>query len=186
MKRLAIMALALLGLSLLASCKGPAGPSGDIGAQGPSVYVVDSSGNRFYSGGTIDLGFLPRGPGGLQSKFSTYSFANKTGGLLSIAQVGGKYISEVSGEFIGLRGSSGVFATLGGAETLQEISVWTDLLGGTLPADGSLQPFVLRICAPNGNTNREGEFKKQLNVALTDSASENYNFTFEVYGIVAC
>jgi hypothetical protein len=80
-----------------------------------------------------------------------------------------------------------VFGTYGvSGETLPEISVSTDLSSGTLPADGSLQPFVLRLSAPNGNSNREGEFKKQMNVALTDSANENLNFTFEVYGIVAC
>jgi hypothetical protein len=127
MKKALLASMSVLALFFAVACQGPVGPAGPAGTSvqgvaGPTVYLTDSSGNRYYSGGTLDLGFLNTA---LYASATPVSYAlwNNTGGSLminSMTIVGGEYDVVASG-------SESFSVWNGSSETLPEIAVSTSL-----------------------------------------------------------
>jgi len=184
MKKALLASMSILALFFAVACQGPAGPAGPAGTSvqgvpGPTIYLSDSSGNRYYSGGIVDLGMLYRSSG-IPTPVS-YALWNNTGGSLTIksmAVVGGEYDGELT-----VGGPESFAVWNGTSETLPEIVVPTPLPVGVLPNNGS-SSFSLQLNAPNGGGNRFGVFRKQYSIAMTGSSA--YDFTFEVYGVISC
>jgi hypothetical protein len=86
----------------------------------------------------------------------------------------GSWVDNVNGGYYANYSSTG--------DTIPEIAMPT-LPVGTIPNNGS-SSLSLQLKAPSGSSNRVGTFTKQYNVNLTGLSS--YDFTFEVYGVIAC
>jgi len=195
MKRVALAAALLAALALVISCRGPVGPAGKdgvAGAQGipgPSLYLADAAGVRYYSGSAIGLGLIDgswNNPPTLPVLVSKQlSLVNKTSGTISFtASDQSKKVKFVDGYYLSsyMDGSS---YTVNDSD-IPEITVSSQPATATtsLPAGGSVD--LTLALTRRSNSYRGGEFRKNYKIEIQDADGSADDFVFEVYGVASC
>jgi len=168
------------GCDLLAGAPGQDGADGRDGVNGLTLYLVDDSGTRYYSGGSVFLGEVEES-GGMngfpQTLTLNLSLVNDTGRVLTfngtpeLAYEWGQTLDQ----YMYLD-----FSTT--TEMGNELSV-TSAITGTLSAGAVSAPIVCTMdVATLGSTNSYVVRRRYI-IELTDGI-ENYDFVFEVFGYI--
>jgi hypothetical protein len=192
MKRSAISLFILIAVVLGMSCRGPMGPRG---ATGPTLYLKDSTGARYYSGSSIFLGVAPDIDFVRTPVSKTLSLVNATDGAISL--VGGSSAQRavpISGgwdsSYIVNPGASPTISVgVGNYELYSDGSgpVLLTLSQGTAPLDsipaGGSTDFVATL---TGAYAQGGLFRRTYEIEAEDKSGAEDDFIFEVYGFAAC
>lgn len=148
--------------------------TGCKGLQGPSVYLVDDNGARYYSGSSIFLGEV-QDTGGLQFLTENFYLVNGTG--LDITISGAPDITLI----IETRSVSTGSTSYNTTPPNNPMTLDYSLLQATLAKDSDSSAIVIGLDATVG----AGALmiKRRYLIEMTDGA-EDYDFVFEVYGYV--
>lgn len=144
------------------------GEDGSQGAEGPSVYFVNSADVRYYSGGTVYIGWACDAFGGTAT--ASLSIVNNSAAAITVTG-----ISTYSGSFTTYAGTFTGY-------TPSELSLDSSSVpsGTTIPAGGSSAPFTVTLQYDT----RDGVARERIKIAMEDSDAESYDSMLDFYGDV--
>lgn len=174
--------LLFTGCEALMGPEGPAGPAGAAGADGtagadgvpgPSVYLRDADGFRYYSGGEIYLGYSDSGN---PDTVTALEMVNETAAALTLTA--SPVIAEVL-EFLEYKTGDMIFNDPGSFVSYLTLDQSALVQNETITAGSSSESFSFNL-----NWNSGGSdilVRRRYTLELSDG-TEDFNFVFEVYG----